>query len=223
MTPRVLLSHAFLILTVACLPPAEEDAKEEEIAQVGVRLTPPSSSECDGVADCPVGSSCATRPDGQSQCMTHCDRPGEYCDDGTLCLETSQQGAPSICFAPARDSAPGTPCTGPFACRQGLHCAKRPGRQVGECMAACQDPGSLCEGGEACLDSSAGPLCYLGGEGGVGAACKDSKGCGAGLRCAGKGGEERECLWACEEDTQCDSGFYCLRAAGEGGGVCLHR
>lgn len=118
---------------------------------------------------------------------------------------------------------PGAVCDGPQQCVPEARCASQQLRFV--CMALCEEPGRLCEGGEVCTSIAGGEaVCYPGGGKQLGEACFSNLDCPLGASCLGTD-EERYCLRVChaQDPDVCLTEQRCVVTSTRGIGVCRDR
>lgn len=118
---------------------------------------------------------------------------------------------------------PGAVCDGPQQCVPEARCASQQVRFV--CMALCEEPGRLCEGGEVCTALAGGEsVCYPGGTSRLGERCASSLDCPLGASCLGTA-SERYCMRVChaQDPDACLTEQRCVIASTGGAGVCRDR
>lgn len=184
-----------------------------------------------------VGASCVERSctdslictritEQESVCLEGCEVPGEACDGGRgECVAARSEAgeASPVCFV--GNIGVGQSCASDLECGDGLVCLRLEGEERGVCSPICDEPLSLCVGGEVCMPTQRGGqsegLCYAGGPLQEGARCDAFTDCGRGLRCL-SAGEEKFCVRACEQDADCQGGAQCVaqQEAAGGGAIC---
>ncbi len=209
-----------LLFVCSCGSESQTPLCERELEACELQESPepgaPGTSCLDGTP-CEPGAVCAQLDATSAVCVPGCSTPGQMCPEGGVCVET-RGGDSAICLAGS--AKVGEVCASALECSPGMSCLGD--GMVGRCAMRCEAPGGLCEDGSLCMSTQGGgaPVCVWGGEQPEGAECASSAECERGLRCM-TAGEQKLCVRACEDESQCRDGASCEPLMGDvQGSVC---